>query len=99
MTTEDNAVQNQRLDNHETRIRQLEMKVEENTRSVVKLEVIIENLGKRWDSLEGKLFEYMNKLNASSANNTLEWSGIVKEAFKVIIILTGAIASVKFFGN
>ena len=83
---EQDQVLEQRIVALEARMKQVESKVDDQSRVVAKLEVLMEQLGKRWDKLEVQLFEL---INTSANRTTTAWSDALKEAFKIIAILAG----------
>lgn len=83
---EQEQVLEQRIVALEARMKQVESKVDDQCRVVAKLEVLMEQLGKRWDKLEVQLFEL---INTSTNRTTTAWSDALKEAFKIIAILAG----------
>jgi len=83
---EQDQVLEQRIVALEARMKQVESKVDDQGRVVAKLEVLMEQLGKRWDKLEVQLFEL---INTSTNRTTTAWSDALKEAFKIIAILAG----------
>jgi uncharacterized coiled-coil protein SlyX len=93
---EQDQVLEQRVISLEARMKAVEGKMDDQVRVVAKLEVMMDQLGKRWDTLEKQLFELLSKLNTSAEKSTLAWSDALKESFKIIAILAGSYAAIKY---